>query len=245
MIVVCSPDKPIVFMPLTIKHNEALQGAQIAFSFDPEALELVRLDLGDDTFIGRLRPELVVHEMNPDNSGRTVVTLGVLIDFDPPHDGRTLHPGSAQRLANILFNVKPSMRGDVETEVRLENSLGDPPINNIFISNSQSILPHLTSGMVRIEEMEFPAPLTFLRGDADSSLALNLSDAWLMLEFLFLGRGEIHCVDAADVNDDGRVNIGDPVGLLHYLFLGGNMPRAPFPDFGLDPSPDAFPDCQR
>lgn len=239
------PGQNEVFMPLTIKHNEPLQGAQVAFSFDPEAVELVRLDLGNDTSIGRLRPELILHDITTNRSGRSVVTLGVLIDFNPPHDGRTLGPGSGQRLVNLVFNVKRALRGGAETEVRLENSVGEPPINNIFISYNQSILPHLTPGVFRIEELEFPPPRMFVRGDADASLKIDVSDSVLMLDFLFLGRGEIRCVDAADVNDDGRLNIGDPVGLLHYLFLNGAIPRAPFPDFGLDPSEDEFPDCRR
>ncbi len=41
---------------------------------------------------------------------------------------------------------------------------------------------------------------------------------------LFTGGKEPPCLDAADVNDDGVVDISDPVGLLGFLFLGGEPP---------------------
>ena len=47
------------------------------------------------------------------------------------------------------------------------------------------------------------------------------------------------CADAADGNDDGAIDVADPVFTLGYLFSGGAMPRAPGAiDCGADPSPD-------
>ena len=37
------------------------------------------------------------------------------------------------------------------------------------------------------------------------------------------------CQKAADVNDDGTLDISDGVALLSHLFLGGKEPAAPFP----------------
>ncbi len=53
------------------------------------------------------------------------------------------------------------------------------------------------------------------------------------------------CPDAADTNDDGRIQIADVVSLLNYLFAGGAAPAAPGPDAcGEDPSADALPGCE-
>jgi hypothetical protein len=40
------------------------------------------------------------------------------------------------------------------------------------------------------------------------------------------------------VNDDGAVNITDPVVLLSHLFQRGGAPAAPYPSRGLDPTGD-------
>ena len=48
------------------------------------------------------------------------------------------------------------------------------------------------------------------------------------------------CLDAADVDDSGRVDLTDAIGLLQFLFLGGAGPRSPFPGCGADPSEDGL-----
>ncbi len=45
-------------------------------------------------------------------------------------------------------------------------------------------------------------------------------------------------MEAADIDNDGAVNINDPVGLLNFLFGGGVAPAVPGPDTcGRDPDP--------
>ncbi|MBT7129826.1 MAG: hypothetical protein HN891_03865 [Planctomycetes bacterium] len=48
------------------------------------------------------------------------------------------------------------------------------------------------------------------------------------------------CIDSADGNDDGLVDLADPIALLGYLFNGATPPPPPFPDCGIDPTPDAL-----
>ena len=80
----------------------------------------------------------------------------------------------------------------------------------------------------------------FLRGDMDGSGAVNISDAVELLRALFVEAMDSGCPDAADVDDDGALNMSDAVFLLQHLFFGGPRPPAPFPEVGLDPSPDAL-----
>ena len=55
----------------------------------------------------------------------------------------------------------------------------------------------------------------------------------------FLGIGEILCNDAADSNDDGQIDISDPVHTLGALFLG--TAEIPAPTVcGLDPTDDTL-----
>ena len=91
------------------------------------------------------------------------------------------------------------------------------------------------SAPVEIEVALPPEP--FIRGDADLSGRLNVTDGVTILNHLFRAR-EIGCRDAADANDDGSVNLTDGVYVLNYLFLRGDTPAAPFPEPGLDETGD-------
>ncbi|MBI4604383.1 MAG: PQQ-dependent sugar dehydrogenase [Planctomycetes bacterium] len=88
------------------------------------------------------------------------------------------------------------------------------------------------------------APARFVRGDADASGALGLTDAIGVLRQLFGGEGgPLRCLDAADADDSGRLEITDAIAVLAHLFLGGPPPPAPYPDCGLDPTGDDL-DCE-
>ena len=66
---------------------------------------------------------------------------------------------------------------------------------------------------------------------------LDISDGVTALQTLFGGAPAL-CSDSLDSNDDGAVDIGDPVYLLAYIFSGGSSPSAPFPGCGSDPTAD-------
>jgi hypothetical protein len=85
---------------------------------------------------------------------------------------------------------------------------------------------------------------SFLRGDADSSGEVNLTDAIRVLNVLFLGIGEILCADAADSDDSGDVNLTDAIRILNVLFLGlGTIPVPGIEACGPDPTEDDLAAC--
>jgi hypothetical protein len=85
----------------------------------------------------------------------------------------------------------------------------------------------------------------FIRGDADLNGIVQLTDAVVILMALFLSGAPLECLDAADSNDVARVDISDPIFILHYLFMGGPEPPPPFPDPGADLSPQTSLGCER
>lgn len=85
-----------------------------------------------------------------------------------------------------------------------------------------------------------PGP-SFLRGDANEDLNVNVADAVFILTYLFLQGSSGSCLDAMDVNDSGSVNIADGIRLLEFLFVSGDPPEAPWPSPGEDPTPDSLP----
>jgi len=86
----------------------------------------------------------------------------------------------------------------------------------------------------------FGVPRPFVRGDADLSGEVNVSDAVQILEHLFRGGARPACPDAADVDDSGKIAITDAVRLLGHLFRGEAPLPAPYPDPGQDTTPDGL-----
>ncbi len=88
---------------------------------------------------------------------------------------------------------------------------------------------------VSIEIME--PTVDFIRGDADLDTRVNLTDALVVLRYLFQA-GEMTCLDAGDADDSGALNLSDAIYILNYLFLAGPTPKEPFPERGADPTDD-------
>jgi hypothetical protein len=90
-----------------------------------------------------------------------------------------------------------------------------------------------------------PPKPQFLRGDANQDGTVDISDAIITLRFLYLPeldpRTVPKCFDAMDADDNGMLNITDPMYLLQFLFRDGPMPPPPYPSAGPDPTEDQLP----
>lgn len=89
-------------------------------------------------------------------------------------------------------------------------------------------------------QVHTPTFQTFLRGDMNVDGELNLIDVITILQHLLQSVPAPGCEDSGDVDDSGSVNIADPIYLLNYLFGQLAPPPPPFPNAGLDPTPDAM-----
>jgi predicted nucleic acid-binding Zn-ribbon protein len=85
---------------------------------------------------------------------------------------------------------------------------------------------------------------TFLRGDVNGDGRVALGDVIGTLGFLFLHSHQSECLDAADSNDTGNVDIADCLFTLTHLFAGGSAPPSPGVErCGLDPTADELGPC--
>ena len=96
----------------------------------------------------------------------------------------------------------------------------------------------------RSEPIDVGGQPFFVRGDVNVNGDLDISDASVVFNWLFLGSADPACVKSSDANDDSSVDITDGIYLLSFLFLGGPQPPAPFPGCGVDPSADGL-SCDR
>jgi len=86
----------------------------------------------------------------------------------------------------------------------------------------------------------------FKRGDANGDSKINVTDGVLVAQNIFASKlVKFDCKDMLDVNDDGRLDTGDPVYLLTYIFLKGPKPPTPFDACGPDSATAETPvlDC--
>jgi hypothetical protein len=100
----------------------------------------------------------------------------------------------------------------------------------------------LSLGEVEVWSQSVVNGKNFVRGDADASGTINITDGIFILGFLFLGGTTPGCQDASDTDDSEALNITDGIYILSFLFLGGSPPPAPHPACGPDPAGDTV-DC--
>jgi hypothetical protein len=76
---------------------------------------------------------------------------------------------------------------------------------------------------------------TYICGDANADETVNVSDAVMVINYIFLGSAAPEPLEAADTNCDVSVNVSDAVVIINYIFIGGNDP--------CDTNGDMIPDC--
>jgi hypothetical protein len=118
-------------------------------------------------------------------------------------------------------------------------------IKNIYLDENNDL-----SGIYNAVKLETYAKLTlhsykmnkelFIRGDVNGDGKLDISDAIVLLSFLYQVSTEPGCLKSMDANDDGVVDLSDAVYLLNFIFSDGNVPEYPYPNLGIDPTPDSL-----
>lgn len=103
---------------------------------------------------------------------------------------------------------------------------------------------HDVAGDIVVESLIPGGPITppMRRGDCNADSGIDIADAVTALDILFMGGASPACTDSCDTNDDGQLNIADPIALLTWLFGSGTPLPAPHPGCGQDPTVDSL-DC--
>lgn len=80
---------------------------------------------------------------------------------------------------------------------------------------------------------------TFRRGDVDGDETISVNDILTLSNYLY-SASAISCEDAADANDDGRIDISDLINLSSYVSYGGErlLPSPGSRVAGIDPTKD-------
>lgn len=108
------------------------------------------------------------------------------------------------------------------------------------ISVAISLLDRPVVPCVVGSRIEIPGPVRFVRADSNADGRVDIADAVTDLTCLFTWSRCPTCMDVIDVNDNGLVELSDPIYLLSHLFGSGPRPTPPFPTCGYDATEDAL-----
>jgi hypothetical protein len=145
-----------------------------------------------------------------------------------------LNKGSAAFLEPEVYGVGIAVIGHRFADLDLDGAL-----DLVAVSST-------SAAILQGRKQQPPPEARFRRGDVDGDGVVGLSDAVLILEWLFRGGPLPACADAADADDSGTVNLTDAIRILRWLLQGGEPPPAPGPaSCGADPTPDGLTPCAR
>ena len=224
-----------VEMDVSGLHESSVQGFTLVATYPSEHLTIERVH-NEDSILEAIEIDFWQVNVHPDEG---FLSIGALVDITPPFDGELIpNIGCALRYLTIEATVGDEAEG--ELAIALEDNLGFPPLTNLFaIDNDFVAVSEMTRGVISVPALNAGF---FLRGDANLDGTVDVSDPVAILEDRFLGRFEILCKDAADADDNERLQLTDVVYLLNYLFQGGPIPPAPSFEPGPDPQGLAL-DC--
>lgn len=106
------------------------------------------------------------------------------------------------------------------------------------VGGSGSAIPLQLGGTISIIDVA----ITFDRGDCSADGSADIADAMLIAEYLFNFGGTPTCLDACDTNDDGILDLADPIYLASAVTAMGPPVPGPSGSCGEDPTADGL-DC--
>lgn len=239
-----------VKLQLSVLTNVALRTVSIAINFDETLVRLLevsrlregpaagdvtltRIDNRDEAFGDQTR-EGFVH-----------IEIAGLSAEDAPSVG----PGETA-LIELDFVILPDAPFG-STEVRFADVGPVPQVSpSVLFVNAVEYDTVDGTDSVRLAPEDFDHGMIhiigevgfFLRGDTSLDCQRDVSDAIETINWLFHQGVEPRCLDSADANDSGELDLSDPVFTLMWLYLGGPDFSEPFASVGQDPTEDGL-DC--
>jgi hypothetical protein len=229
--------------------------AVTAFSFgvkhDATKLTLESVEIAADlqAILGAgVVPDARFYNLNTAPAGGTGFTVGMILGTDTSDKSIAVGPDHALFVAK--YRVAAGVTGT--TKIDVTGDLGAPKVPVILDLKGVSQAPAGIAGTTSVTVTVREGPAAFIRGNVDQARGVNVTDAVIILNYLFGGANmeagratRENCLIAfnvdgstssgvADTEDASDNDLADPVYLLNFLFRGVSAPAplAPFPACG-------------
>ncbi len=225
-----------IALQLTGSSSKSLRAFSASLTIDPSILAVVSVDpskLTDEAFAGTVWEGSLISDVTLGDGTIEIQAFrssAVAPGVDLPFLNLTLEILSCAGATSIIFEDR-----GVAANQFVDGDFGT----------------HGVTTDLAVEDITIPlgggGASGFVRGNADggtidpadTTAAVDLADAIFLLKSLFMGGQQPPCADAADVNDDGRHNLLDPIWIIQYLIGNLTLP-GPFTQPGDDPTDDAL-----
>lgn len=247
-----------ITIPIAIDNQPgAVTALSLGVKHAANFLTLQRVDLGPalQSLVGST-PDERFYSLDLNPAGGTGFTFAVILGRDSSA-AVAIPAGLDQHILSPRYQIAAAAAGT--TQVQITEDLGSPKVKTILDVKGVAKTPTATPAPITTTTLtitEGPAP--FLRGDTNQSGKLDISDAILILDYLFQGSrlpagaptrdgcAVAMNVDGStgdgtpDVEDERDINATDAIVLLRYIFpiaASPPAPAAPFPQCGPSPNP--------
>jgi hypothetical protein len=236
-----------VEIPIYLTNSVAIEAFQLVIGYDPEVFSPKFAAMEAFSFEGTFLSEEDVapgfRALRP-GPAEDIFVAALVPSFIHPVE---VPPGTDRLVFKLVGQVSPDAVPGTTVDLEPVNGPDGDGVGPYGLRNELtyrgdarflSLLPRTEPGVLRI----IP-DITIFRGDSNDDGAVDLSDASYTLNWLFSGGPEPVCPDAVDANDDGKLDISDPIAVLQTLFLGTVSIAPPYPERGLDTTPDTLGPC--
>jgi hypothetical protein len=222
-----------------IKPVEALDIS--GTTLDAEGAEFVGVSVGT--------PPPATQESTGDT--RCSMVIAVLLDAVPEFKGQVIPPLPVpQPMGMLSFELLEGFTCNEDPPVQLVQTegvrgRGTTPVYNLISVENYPYSASMRNIKICRKGGGVDGSL-FYRGDCNYSMRngvdnpVEISDAAAVVSYLFGAPPFDYkppCLDACDANDDARINIGDALAILYFLFVPENTYFLPDPYPGFEPPP--------
>jgi hypothetical protein len=228
---------------------EAITGFSFGVKHDATKLSIQAVTIGPalQAALGAgSSPDERFYSLNQAPAGGAGFTLAIILSADQATI--VLPAGLDHHVFDVAYKIADGSSG--ESRIDLTSDLGSPKVDIILDRNGRAQKPVGPAAVVSATVAVTVGPAPFIRGDATQSGRLDVTDAIILLDYLFGGsslpagaptRDKCLAVFNFDgsiaegtrgVEDGPDIAITDAIGLLQYVFQRGLAPAAPFPACG-------------
>jgi len=216
-------------VPIEVTASLPIAGFSFGLVHDPTKVCVQDAEPGAAWEQSGIDPAIWIAGQASGPNGEEGITVAAVVSTAQPV--QTVPAGETLEIARITYRARHAGASALE----FSGNLGDPPVA-VLLSLVQGGRPQPVAPQTQGGSVGFTG-VCFVRGEVDGDGNPTLNDAITVLYYLFADL-PLLCLDAADVNDDGAIDISDPIYEIDYLFRAGPEPTAPFPQCGPDSTED-------